>query len=114
MAEKLKDRFFTRSSVGDMAKSIRRFYPDFNKKRFLDLVFDNLVHERELKEKMHHNTFGKAWPTENDFDPGSHFFSKRHSVEDRSTRRHYPGMHHISIIVNGVEKAEASFLLGGI
>ncbi len=52
--------------------------------------------------------------TEDDFDPGSHFFSKRHSFEDRSIRRHYAGMHHISIIVNGVEKAKASFLLGGI
>ena len=48
---------------------------------------------------------------ENNFDPGRHPFTRKHSFEDRSTRQHYPGQHQISIIVNGVEKASASFEL---
>jgi 3-methyladenine DNA glycosylase AlkC len=45
------------------------------------------------------------------FDPGSHIVGRTHSFRDLSTRKHYPGRHQISIIVNGVEKATASFEL---
>lgn len=43
------------------------------------------------------------------FEPGSHLISRKHSFEDRTTRRHHPGTHRISIMVNGVEMAAASF-----
>jgi 3-methyladenine DNA glycosylase AlkC len=43
------------------------------------------------------------------FEPGNHVISRKHSFEDRSTRIHYPGTHQISIVVNGVEMAVASF-----
>jgi hypothetical protein len=42
---------------------------------------------------------------ERNLEPGRHTFSKVHSFADRSTRRHYPGDHQLTIIVNGVEKA---------
>jgi len=45
------------------------------------------------------------------FDPGSHLISKKRSFADQSTRKHYPGEHQISIIVNGVEMAKAPFEL---
>jgi 3-methyladenine DNA glycosylase AlkC len=44
-------------------------------------------------------------------DPGEHTFTKTHSFVDRSTRKHYPGEHRITIIVNGVAKASVSFEL---
>ena len=56
MPEKLKDMFFTLSSVGAMADALKRFYPGFNKKRFVELVFDDEFDGRELKSKMRHTT----------------------------------------------------------
>lgn len=38
-------------------------------------------------------------------------FSKNHSFEERTTRKHYPGEHQLEIIVNGVGKAFLSFEL---
>jgi 3-methyladenine DNA glycosylase AlkC len=46
---------------------------------------------------------------EDSFDPGIHLISGKRSLADRSTRKHHPGEHQISIIVNGVEKARAPF-----
>lgn len=43
------------------------------------------------------------------FDPGIHLISRKHSFVDRTTRRHHPGLHQISIVVNGAEMAAASF-----
>ena len=48
------------------------------------------------------------------FAPGIHSISRKHSFADQSTRKHYPGEHQISIIVNGVEKAKANFELKGV
>ena len=48
---------------------------------------------------------------EKTYAPGSHELKRSHSFADMSTRKHYPGKHRISIVVNGVEKAEAEFTL---
>jgi 3-methyladenine DNA glycosylase AlkC len=48
---------------------------------------------------------------EDTFEPGTHAISRKLSLADQSTRKHYPGQHRISVIVNGVEKAEAAFQL---
>jgi 3-methyladenine DNA glycosylase AlkC len=45
------------------------------------------------------------------YEPGRHRISRRHSFQERSTRKHHPGEHQLSIIVNGVEKALLSFQL---
>lgn len=47
--------------------------------------------------------------TENTFKPGTRKFEKRHSFAEMTTRKHYPGEHRISIIVNGEKKATSSF-----
>ncbi len=39
--------------------------------------------------------------TEKIFDPGIHLIQKKHSFQDRSTRKHYPGIHTLSLILNG-------------
>ena len=56
MAEKLKDMFFTTSSVNTMADVLKRCYPDFDKKRFVSLVFDEGFESKELKARMRHTT----------------------------------------------------------
>ena len=48
---------------------------------------------------------------EREFAPGHHVIEKRHSFRDLSTRKHYPGEHHIEILVNGVPKASGALLL---
>ena len=49
--------------------------------------------------------------TENIFEPGEHEFSRKHRFVDMTTRKHHPGPHEISIIVNGVEKVKNQFEL---
>jgi 3-methyladenine DNA glycosylase AlkC len=49
--------------------------------------------------------------TENNYDPGSITISRKHSLADMSTRKHFPGTHHVAIIVNGVEMGKTSFEL---
>lgn len=56
MAEQLKNIYFTTSSMNKMADVIHRFYPNFDKKRFIQLVFDDAFKKMELKEKMRHTT----------------------------------------------------------
>jgi 3-methyladenine DNA glycosylase AlkC len=48
---------------------------------------------------------------EQTFEPGIHEISKKLSLADQSTRKHYPGQHQVAIIVNGMEMARTSFEL---
>ncbi len=48
---------------------------------------------------------------ESEYKPGVYKIKKKHSFLDISTRKHYPGEHFISIIVNGVEKAKKPLTL---
>jgi 3-methyladenine DNA glycosylase AlkC len=43
--------------------------------------------------------------------PGEHEFTKTISFADLSTRKHHPGSHGITVVVNGVEKADTAVLL---
>ncbi|MDF1575225.1 MAG: DNA alkylation repair protein [Bacteroidales bacterium] len=43
---------------------------------------------------------------EADFEAGSYPITRKYSFEDMSTRKHYPGKHLFTIVVNGVGKAE--------
>jgi 3-methyladenine DNA glycosylase AlkC len=56
MAERLKDMFFTQSSMNAFAEKIQQFYPEFDKKKFIGLVFDETFFDKELKDKMRHTT----------------------------------------------------------
>ncbi len=48
---------------------------------------------------------------ESDCSDSCRAVSRRHSFVDRSTRKHYPGDHRLTVIVNGVAKAETHFAL---
>lgn len=46
-----------------------------------------------------------------DFPSGKTLLGKKHRFMNFTTRKHYPGEHHIAIAVNGVEKAKTKFHL---
>lgn len=48
---------------------------------------------------------------EKTYTPGSHELTRKHSFADMSTRKHYPGIHRIAIVVNGVDKGDTSLTL---
>jgi 3-methyladenine DNA glycosylase AlkC len=48
---------------------------------------------------------------ETTFAPGDHTISRKLSFANLSTRTHYPGEHHLAILVNGVAKASIAFEL---
>ena len=48
---------------------------------------------------------------EKQYPPGSYSLKRKQSFMDMTTRKHYPGEHQISIIVNGEEKVNKSFEL---
>lgn len=56
MADRLKDMFFTNSSVNQFADTIKQYYPEFNKDKFANSIFNNEWNSKELKEKMRHTT----------------------------------------------------------
>jgi 3-methyladenine DNA glycosylase AlkC len=44
--------------------------------------------------------------------PGQHYLiHKKHSFTDLTTRKHYPGVHQLSIVINGKEDTPASFMV---
>lgn len=56
MAERLKDMFFTRQSLGRMAEAIGEHYPRFKAKQFVKMVVTPAFEDMELKQKMRHVT----------------------------------------------------------
>ena len=56
MAERLKDIFFTNSSINKFGDIIKQYYPEFDKEKFLNLIFNDEWKSKELKEKMRHTT----------------------------------------------------------
>jgi hypothetical protein len=38
-------------------------------------------------------------------------YTRKHSFADLSTRKHYPGMHSITLVVNGIERGTLDFEL---
>ncbi len=45
---------------------------------------------------------------ENDYQPGNSTIERKYTFQDMTTRKHYPGKHVFTILVNGIEKATAS------
>ncbi len=48
---------------------------------------------------------------EKSYKPGEHKISRKYDFADKSTRKHHPGEHQISIIVNGVEKEKKAIVV---
>ncbi len=54
MAEKLKNLFFTRATLAQLAEAIARTDARFDRERFLALVFDDDWEAKELKARLRH------------------------------------------------------------
>ncbi|MDX2042609.1 MAG: DNA alkylation repair protein [Acidobacteriota bacterium] len=54
MAEKLKDLFFTRATLTQLAEAITRVDAKFDRAKFLALVFDDDWESKELKARLRH------------------------------------------------------------
>ena len=46
---------------------------------------------------------------EGDYKPGTYTYKRKHSFADMSTRKHYPGLHRLTLIINGVERETIDF-----
>jgi len=66
------------------------------------------VHFLKANNKLSHKVFQIK---EAKYEPGIYTINKKHSFKEQTTRKHYAGEHHISVIVNGVEKDRKSFVL---
>jgi len=50
--------------------------------------------------------------SEREMDPGSQTrIERKHKIKPITTRRYYPGLHRVAVIINGVETAPLDFLL---
>jgi 3-methyladenine DNA glycosylase AlkC len=79
-----------------------------NEKEKCKARLEYAVYYMKANEKLSKKVFKI---TENSYPPGKHSFNRKQSFADMSTRKHYPGEHQVSIIVNGEEKAKTSFEL---
>ena len=55
MPEKLKDLFFTKRFIEQLAEAIQQVYPDFAKQKLLQTIYDEGWEDRELKARMRGN-----------------------------------------------------------
>ncbi len=56
MAEPLKQKFFTRESLGAMMTTLSKYYTELDIKKFKELIYDSEWKNRALKQKMRHTT----------------------------------------------------------
>ena len=49
--------------------------------------------------------------TENNYKKGKYTYSRKQSFQNMSTRKHYPGLHKITLIINGTPKQTQTFHL---
>ncbi len=56
MPEKLKNMFFTPDSIQAFANAVKNHYNEFDREKFISLVFDDNWQNLELKQRMRHTT----------------------------------------------------------
>lgn len=54
MAQRLKDIFFTSTSLSKLSAAIAKVYPAFERRKFFNAIHDEAWAEKELLERMHH------------------------------------------------------------
>lgn len=52
--------------------------------------------------------------TENTFDQSDRAFHRTHSFKDLTTRKHYPGVHRLTIVINGVDQISEAFEVASV
>jgi 3-methyladenine DNA glycosylase AlkC len=84
------------------------FILSVDKKLPVKLRLEYAVYFQKAKGSLSKKVFKIS---EGTFDKKSVSFQRKLSFADFSTRKHYPGEHQISVIVNGIEKAKTTFYL---
>jgi len=88
----------------------------------VQFTFELINQEKEVKKirieyavdfvKANGKTSRKVFQIiEKEYSPGKFTLKRNHSFANLTTRKHYPGEHFMTIIVNGVEKAKESIVL---
>ena len=72
------------------------------------LRIEYMIEFVKANQKLSHKIFKLS---EKVYKKGTHPLTLKHSFKDLSTRKHYPGKHHLHIIVNGEEKKNIEFTL---
>ena len=75
MPEKLKELFFTQDSINCFADAILKYYPGFDKSKFLNLIYDDSWDLLELKQKMRHTSVCLHAMLPEDFRENSRIYS---------------------------------------
>jgi hypothetical protein len=78
------------------------FTLDVKTKKPCDVRLEYAVTFARANDKTSRKVFQVSEKT---YAPGRHRVARKHNFADMSTRKHFPGPHTITIIVNGVEKA---------
>ncbi len=84
------------------------FYLDINEKKDVKIRIEYRIDFMKSNGKLSGKVFKL---TENSFKPGIKKYNRKHLFADMSTRKHYSGIHVLTIIINGVEKAQTDFEL---
>lgn len=56
VSESYIDRFFTEHSLDAMMTVLSRYYPEFDKKKFMNLINNSKWNSLAIKQRMHHVT----------------------------------------------------------
>ena len=72
-------------------------------------MIDYVIHYQKANGKLAPKVF--KWLDRKEVLTSGNDFQKKHSFKAISTRKYYPGLHRIEIIMNGITKAEAEFEL---
>ena len=73
------------------------------------LIIDYAVHHQKANGKLAPKVF--KWKTVRLKSSGSLIASRRHPMREISTRKYYPGLHRLEILINGKSMAKADFEL---
>jgi len=94
MPDLWKDRL-NHESLREFALAIKSVYAAFQVDKFLKSTMDETWDTLELMARGRRISINL----------------RKHSFADLSTRKHYPGIHSIALIVNGVERSKLDFEL---
>ena len=72
-------------------------------------MIDYVIYHQKANGKLAPKVF--KWLDRNEVLTNGNDFQKKHSFKAISTRKYYPGLHRIEIIMNGISKAEVEFEL---
>jgi 3-methyladenine DNA glycosylase AlkC len=72
-------------------------------------MIDYIVHYQKANGKLALKVF--EWLDRKDIVTSDKGFQKKHSFKAISTRKHYPGIHKLEVVINGIKKAKLEFEL---